>query len=139
MIQGLWFGSALFFLTVAAPAAFTATNSPNDAANVVGAMLTRWHYLALIAPLILLAFEWRRARPVALILLFAAVILASSQALIDTRIRMLRFSAPAPISSLSPSDPIRRRFGLLHGISSLLLLGQIVVAGSVIATDDTKT
>jgi hypothetical protein len=138
-VQAIWFGSALFLLAVAAPAAFTATNSPNDAANVVGAMLTRWHYIALVAPLLLLALEWRRSRPLALVLLFVAVMLASSQALVDTRIRMLRFSSPAPISDLAPTNPIRRRFGLLHGISSLLLLGQIVVAGAVVATDDTKT
>jgi len=138
-VQAIWFGSALFLLAIAAPAAFTASNSPNDAANVVGAMLTRWHYIALIAPLLLLALELRRSRPVVLVLLFAGVILASSQALVDTRIRMLRFSSPTPISYLPPSDPIRRRFGLLNGISSLLLLGQIVVAGAAVVTDDTKT
>lgn len=102
-------------------------------------MLTRWHYIALIAPLVLLAFEWRRSRPLALILLFIAVLFASSQALVDTRIRMLRYSSPVAISYLPPQNPIRRRFGLLHGISSLLLLGQIVVAGAVIVTDSRQT
>ena len=109
--------------------------SPLVAPDIVGAMLTRWHYIALIAPLLLLAFEWKRSRPIALILLFAAVLFASSQALVDTRIRVLRMTSPVPISYLPAADPVRRRFGLLHGISSLLLLGQILLAGAVVATD----
>ena len=136
LVGAAWFGSALFFLAVAAPAAFSASSSPAEAANVVGAMLTRWHYIALFAPLILLVFEWRRSRPVILILLFIAVVVASSQALVDTRIRVMRMTSPVPISYLPKSDPVRRRFGVLHGISSLLLLGQIVVAGAVIVRDE---
>ena len=135
LIASIWFGSALFLIAVAAPAAFTASANRTEAANVVGAMLTRWLYIALIAPLILLMFEWRRSRPLALVLLFAAVLLASSQALVDTRIRIIRMTSPVPVSDLAPSDPVRHRFGILHGISSLLLIGQVLVAGAVVATD----
>lgn len=134
MIESLWFGGAVF-VVVAALAAFRALNTPADAANVVGAILTRWHYIALLAPLALLAFEWRRSRPWILALLFGAILIASAQALVDTRIRTMRVQSPVSISSLPRESPVRRRFGLLHGISSMLLLAQIVVAGAAIATD----
>ena len=95
-------------------------------------MLSRWHYIALAAPLILLALEWRRARVVVLSIIFAAVVLAAAQAMIDLRIRTVRAKSPIPISELSREDPIRRQFGLLHGVSSLLLLGQVVAAAAAI-------
>jgi hypothetical protein len=63
-----------------------------------------------------------------------AILLASFQALLDTRIRMIRAESFAPISSLPPDDPVRRQFGMLHGISQLFLLGQVIAAGTAIAT-----
>ena len=121
---------------LAALAAFRALSTPTDAANVVGAILTRWHYIALLAPLALLAFEWRRSRPLILALLFAAILLASAQALVDTRIRTMRMESPVAISALSRTDPLRRRFGALHGLSSLLLVLQVLVAAAAVVADD---
>jgi len=103
---------------------------------VVGAMLTRWHYVALLAPLALMILEWRRAKARMQIVLFAAIVLASMQALADTRIRKIRDDSIVPISSLSPADPVRRRFGLLHGVSSLLLVAQVVMAGAAVVLAD---
>jgi hypothetical protein len=103
---------------------------------VVGAMLAAWHYIAIALPLILLALEWRRARALIVIILFAGVVLAATQVAIDLRIRAIReLAAPVPISSLSPADPLRRRFGALHGISSILLLAQVFVAAGAVASD----
>ncbi len=133
LIQALWLGSGVF-LMLSASAAFSAATNPTDAANVVGAILTRWHYIALLAPLLLMFLEWRRSRPVMLVILFVAVLLASFQALIDTRIRMIRAESFTPISSLPSNDPVRRQFGMLHGISQLFLLGQVIAAGTAIAT-----
>jgi hypothetical protein len=99
-------------------------------------MLMRWHYLALLAPLALMVLEWRRARARMQIVLFAAIVLASLQALADTRIRIIRNDSLVPISSLSPDDPVRRRFGVLHGISSLLLVAQVVLAGAAVVMSD---
>ena len=101
-------------------------------------MLMRWHYLGLLAPLALMVLEWRRARAWMQIVLFAAIVLASLQALADTRIRILRNDSVVPISSLSPDDPVRRRFGTLHGISSLLLVAQVVMAGAAVVMSDGK-
>jgi hypothetical protein len=101
LVRALWLGSGAFLMLTAA-AAFGAAGNATDAANVVGAVLTRWHYIALFAPLLLLLLEWRRSRPVMLVLLFIATLLASSQALLDTRIRMMRLDSLVPISSFSP-------------------------------------
>ncbi|HEY8133280.1 MAG TPA: hypothetical protein VII12_15500 [Thermoanaerobaculia bacterium] len=103
------------------------------AADVVGAMLTRWHYLALIAPLILLGLQWRHPRAWMAIVLFSAILFAAAEAMIDVRIRAIRYASPVPISSLSREHPLRRRFGRLHGVSSLLLLAQVLLGGAAVA------
>jgi len=133
LVQALWLGSGVF-LMLTASAAFNAASNTTDAANVVGAVLTRWHYIALLAPLLLMFLEWRRSRPVMLVILFMAVLLASFQALLDTRIRMIRDASIVPISSLSHDDPVRRQFGMLHAMSSMLLVGQVIAAAAVVAT-----
>ena len=135
MIESLWFGSAVFVI-LAALAAFRTLTTPTDAANVVGAVLTRWHYIALVCPLALVALEWRRSRAAILGLLFFAILLASAQALVDTRIRAMRLESPVAISALPRDNPLRRRFGALHGFSSLLLVAQVAVAGASIALDE---
>ena len=131
MIAALWLGSA-FFMMLAASAAFRAAPTPPVAAEVVGAMLTRWHYIALAAPLILFALELRRVRPLVLALLFAAIILASLQGFADVRIRAIRYSSDVPVSYLPRTHPLRRQFGILHGISSGLLLLQMLAAAGVV-------
>ena len=98
-------------------------------------MLTRWHYIALALPLLVLALVWKRARPIVIVVIFTAIVLAALQAMIDVRIRSIRASSIVPISDLPRADPLRRRFGMLHGASSLLLLLQAVAAGAVVAAD----
>jgi hypothetical protein len=132
LISALWFGSAVF-LMLASSAAFRAAGSTTIAADVVGSMLTRWHYIALAAPLALFAFELRRLRRAILILLFISIILAALQAFVDLRIRSIRYSSPVPVSQLSPDDPVRRSFGALHGASMALLLMQSIAAAIVVA------
>lgn len=137
LIAALWLGSA-FFLMLAASAAFRAAPNPTAAADVVGAMLTRWHYIALAGPLVLFALELHRVRRVVLIVLFIALMLAAAQSFVDLRIRTIRFSSPVPISSLSADDPVRRRFGALHGVSMMLLALQAVAAAVVVASKEKK-
>jgi hypothetical protein len=135
LIHALWLGSGVFIIMVA-PAVFRAAGDPSTAADVVGAMLARWHYIALAAPLLLLAIEWRRARPFVMAIIFIAVLMAAAQGVIDVRIRQLRQSTSIPISALATSDPLRQRFGILHGASTLLLLGQVIAAGVTIVADN---
>jgi hypothetical protein len=131
LIAALWLGSA-FFLMLSASAAFRAAGNTSIAADVVGSMLTRWHYIALAAPLMLFALELRRARPVILIVLFVAIVLAATQSFVDLRIRAIRQSSPVSISDLDRTDPVRRRFGALHGLSMVLLLSQTILAAAVV-------
>jgi len=118
---------------LAASAAFRVAPDATTAADVVGAMLARWHYIALAAPLLLFALELRRLRRVVLIVLFLALMLAAAQALVDLRIRTIRAMSPVPISSLDRNHPVRKRFGALHGASMALLLFQAIAAGGVVA------
>ena len=135
LIAALWLGSA-FFLMLAASAAFRAAPNPTAAADVVGAMLARWHYIALAAPLILFAIELRSVRRVVLIVLFIALLLAAAQAFVDLRIRSIRMRSPVAISSLDPRHPARRQFGALHGMSMFLLLAQALAAAAVVMTKE---
>jgi cell division septal protein FtsQ len=98
-------------------------------------MLGAWHYIAIALPVILLAIEWRRARALMVIILFTGIVLGATQIAIDLRIRAIRELSITPISSLPHNDPIRRRFGVLHGISSILLLAQVIVAAGAVAAD----
>lgn len=118
---------------LAASAAFRAAPNSTVAADVVGAMLNRWHYIALAAPLILFALELRNPRRIVLIVLFAAIVLAAAQSFVDLRIRTIRTTTTVPISELAKEDPVRRRFGALHGVSMLLLLLLAVSAAVVVA------
>lgn len=137
LIQGLWFGAGAFLVFVAAPAAFGVAPSREVAGNVVGAMLARWHVLALAAPLVLLLIEWKRhdlERTFRVVILAAALLFASGQVGADLRVRAMRFRSATPISQLSPSSPARIAFGRLHGISMLLMALQVVCAGLAVAT-----
>lgn len=136
IIQALWFGSGVF-VAFAAVAVFRVMN-PTYAADAVGVMLTRWHYIALLAPAVLTIIEWRRMRSRMVAILFIAVLLAVLQGFTDLRIRRMRMESPVAISALDRNDPVRRRFGALHGFSSVLLLAQIAAAAAAIAAEPDK-
>lgn len=121
---------------LAASAAFRVAPNATVAADVVGAMLSRWHYIALAAPIALFFIELTRVRRVVIVVTFAALLLAATQAVIDLRIRQIRNNSHIAISSLDSADPIRRRFGRLHGLSMMLLLAQAIAAAVVVGVRD---
>jgi hypothetical protein len=133
LISAIWLGSAVF-LMLSAAAVFRAAPNATSAADVVGALLTRWHYIALAAPLLLFGLELRRVRPFILVLLFTSVILAAGQSFVDLRIRAIRMSTAVPVSSLPEGHTIRRTFGRLHGLSMFLLTLQALTAATVVAS-----
>ncbi|HEV8660064.1 MAG TPA: DUF4149 domain-containing protein [Thermoanaerobaculia bacterium] len=135
LVHAIWLGSGLFLIAVAAPAAFRGAPNATIAADIVGVMLSRWHYIGLGAPLLLLFLDWRRGRVHVLAVVLVAILFAAAQAATDLRIRAVRAQSPVPISELSREDPVRRHFGRLHGISSLLLLMQVIAAGVALAMD----
>jgi len=48
----------------------------------------------------------------------------------------MRMEAAVPISDLPREHPLRRRFGALHGLSTLLLLSQLIAAGATVLVDE---
>ncbi|HSP32985.1 MAG TPA: hypothetical protein VLU46_01565 [Thermoanaerobaculia bacterium] len=134
-IHAIWLGSGLFLVAVAAPAAFRVAPNSTIAADLVGAMLMRWHYIALGAPFLLLLLDWRRGRMYVLLVVFIGIVFASAEVATDLRIRSIRASSPVPIGELPREDPVRRQFGRLHGVSMLLLLMQVMAAGVALAID----
>jgi uncharacterized membrane protein len=136
LVYALWLGGGIFLGFLAAPAAFRAAGDAVAAANVVGAMLDRWHYLALGAPLVLLIGEWRASRlsrTRVVVLLSLALVLASSQVFVDLKIRAMRFDSVIAISDLAPNSLTRREFGRLHGMSMGLMLAQLLAAAGAAA------
>lgn len=133
LLEAFWLGSAIFLVTVAAPAAFRGAGGPSAAADVVGLMLTRWHYIALVVPVILLLLNLRRGRSLVVALLTLVIFFAAMQGMVDLRARALRVSSVVPISSLEPAHPVRRQFGRLHGFSMMLLAAQIVGGMAIVA------
>lgn len=137
LVAAVWFGSAIF-LMLTSSAAFRAAGNTSIAADVVGAMLTRWHYVALAAPLVLFGFALRRSRAFLVAILFSCVLLAATQSFVDLRIRAIRRASPVSVSQLDRDDPVRRRFGALHGASMGLLLLQAIGAGLVVMSGFTR-
>jgi uncharacterized membrane protein len=136
LVYALWLGGGAFLGFLAAPAAFKAAGDPVAAANVVGAMLDRWHYISLLAPLFLLIGEWRASRlsrTRVVVLLALALVLASSQVFVDLKIRAMRFDAIISISELPANSLTRREFGRLHGMSMTLMLAQLLAAAGAAA------
>jgi hypothetical protein len=138
IVAAIWLGSGVFAV-LAASAAFRSAGDPFAAANVVGAILTRWHYIALIAPLLLLFLDWRGQRGLMVVVLFVAILLGALESMIDVRIAAMRRRSIVPISSLSRGDPVRRQFGMLHGISTLLLLADIAAAAVAVALEPRRS
>ncbi len=134
LVCAAWFGGALFLAAIAAPAVFSASPTRVVAGDVVGLMLTRWHYLAILVPLALLIGELRRpSAKLRAAILVVAVLAASAEAMVDLRVRHLRESSVVPISFLPIESPTRRAFGRLHGASMLLLALQIIASAGVMA------
>lgn len=130
----LWFGGGLFLAAVGTPAAFAGAPDRLTAGNIAGLMLSRWHYVSLIAPAILLVLEWpegfrRTARTVLLVVAIAA---AAAQTGVDLRLRAMRASVPGGVSSLESGDPLRRQFGALHGVSATLFGIELLCALSIL-------
>lgn len=134
----IWFGGGLAIAAIAAPAAFQGSPDPTAAASIVSILLRRWHWIAISAPLILLLMARpRAARPSTgmLKVLIVAGVLAVSQTGLDHSIHSIRAGSPVSISALSESDPVRRKFGMLHGASSMLMAVQLLLAGIAIGLE----
>jgi len=139
LLLAIWFGGSLFIVIIAAPVVFQRAPTREAAGSVVGGMLQQWYWVSMAVPVILIAaalsqdFSSVSSRRAPLLLLTAALVFSLCRFVVDGRIHAIRDASPVPVSSLSAADPLRKRFGRLHGMSSLLLLAETATAGALIA------
>jgi Domain of unknown function (DUF4149) len=132
LLLGVWMGAILCFAGIFAPALFRVLGR-DQAGAVVREVLPRFDSFALGAGVILMAVsllaEGARGRcllRLALLALMTAFVAVSLFG-ITPRMEALRAEAGGGIAALEPTHPLRREFGRLHGISTLLMLGQLVL------------
>lgn len=130
-----WVGALAFFAFGTAPAAFAALPERALAGSVVNAAMARLGALGAacgaVAALALGVRAWRGPfrrswAPVALVLAMLGIG-AASHHFVNRPLAEIRQSAK--IDDLAPNDPVRRRFGRLHGIS-VLALGATLALGT---------
>jgi hypothetical protein len=144
ILLACWFGAALFFGAVVAPAAFGVLRSfdlPN-ANEIAGSIVTRSLSVIniagfLIALLLLLSLIVRRnsSGRVSFIIeciCLAVIGLATAMGhwVIAARMRALRAAMILPIDQIAANDPRRLEFGALHGYS-VNALGLAMIAALV--------
>lgn len=139
LLLGLWIGGLLCFGAAVAPALFQAL-APGQAAAVVQLVFPRLDAFTVAAGFALLglglALEgrprgaglWRQG-----LVLGMTVLACASAFAVTPRMARLRAQAHGSLSDLPKDDPIRRQFGQLHGASSTLLLGQLLLGLGALA------
>ena len=130
---GTWVGAGLFLSLVVAPAAFRLLPTPDLAGALVGASLTRLHFIGigagavfLIAGAALLAAGSRGIGRTAMALVALMMVLtAVSEFGVTPRMYAMRVQMAAAHGSIAATpreDPVRTAFGKLHGVSMSLEL-----------------
>ena len=144
ILLACWFGAALFFGAVVAPAAFGVLRSfglPN-ASEIAGGIVTRSLGVVnvagfVISLLLLASLLWLRRSSSSLSFIFECVSLglialttAVGHWFIAARMRALRAAMELPIDQIAASDPRRIEFNALHGYS-VNALGVAMIAALV--------
>ena len=144
ILLACWFGAALFFGAVVAPAAFGVLRSfgLSNANEIAGSIVTRSLSVInvagfLIALLLLLSLLlWRNAagRVSFILECVCLVVIAIATGVgywvIAARMRALRAAMVLPIDQIAADDPRRIAFGALHGYS-VNVLGLAMIAALV--------
>ena len=140
----MWFGVALFFSAVVAPAAFSVLRSfllPN-ASEIAGSIVTRSLGVVnvvgfVVGVLLLVTLFVRRGSQgriafliEALCIVLLVVATGVGHWLIAARMRALRIAMEIPIDQVSPADPRRIEFNSLHGYS-VNALGLAMIAALI--------
>jgi hypothetical protein len=144
ILLACWFGAALFFGAVVAPAAFGVLRSfgLSNASEIAGGIVTRSLGVVNIAGfvislLLLASLLWLRRRSTGLSFILECVSLglialttAVGHWFIAARMRALRAAMELPIDQIAASDPRRIEFNALHGYS-VNALGVAMIAALV--------
>ena len=127
-------GAVALFATTVTPALF-ATVPPSSAARVVGRVLPVLDAAGLVLGLatVVLGLTGRSGKAAAVLGLVLAALAAASLFLVTPEIASIRRAVGDGLSHLPPTDPARRRFGMLHGISTVLFGLQAVLAVALVA------
>ena len=130
---GVWTGALLFFGAVVTPTLFRVL-TPAQSAAVVRPLIGILDRFSLVAGPLLVILAWvaegrpdRRAKVRAGLLLGMAAWAGISAFVVSPRLAALRERAGEGISSLAAEDPLRKQFGALHGVSSTLMLGELLL------------
>jgi len=127
-------GALALFATTVTPALF-ATLPPGGAARVVGRVLPVLDGAGLVLGLLAVALgaTGRSARPAVVLGAVLAALAAASLFVLTPEIARIRQAAGDTLSHLPPTAPTRRRFGMLHGLSTVLFGLQAVLAVALVA------
>ena len=141
-VLAIWFGAALFFATIVAPAAFAVLPTPGLAGALVGRVLPSLFVSGMFVGLLIIGLEIRAPRPRGRLRGVGAGVMlvacAVAQFIIGSRIERLRVAADSPIAALAEDDPRRVAFGRLHGLS-VAALGAAMVAAIAVAVGARST
>ena len=144
ILLACWFGAALFFGAVVAPAAFGVLRSFNlsNANEIAGSIVTRslsvvniagfLISLLLLATLILRRHASSRLSFILELVCLGVIALTTAVGhwVIAARMRALRAAMVLPIDQIAADDPRRIEFGSLHGYS-VNALGLAMIAALV--------
>jgi hypothetical protein len=127
-------GAIALFATTVTPALF-ATVPPASAARVVGRVLPVLDGAGLLLGLaaVALGASGRAGRAALVLGAVLAVLAAASLFVVTPEIASIRRATGDALSHLPPTDPARRRFGMLHGLSTVLFGLQAVMAVALVA------
>jgi hypothetical protein len=127
-------GAVALFATTVTPTLF-ATVPPSVAARVVGRVLPVLDAVGLALGLTAVALGATRRSGRAAVVLggVLAALAAASLFVVTPEIASIRRATGDSLSHLPPTDPSRRRFGMLHGLSTVLFGLQAVMAVALVA------
>ena len=136
LLVALWLGAALLTVTVVAPGAFAVLPTRAMAGEMVGRVLPVVFGGAIVVPALVfwLVPPVRRSLPALAASALAVLSSVVALAVVNPRIAAVRVVAVVPIDQLSPGDPRRALFGLLHFISVALLGAAMLALGGLLVT-----
>lgn len=129
LLVALWLGAALLTIGVVAPGAFAVLPTRAMAGDMVGRVLPVVFVGAIVVPALIfwIVPAVRRSTLAAAAGVLAVASSVVALVVVNPRIAAVRLVAVVPIDQLSPADPRRALFGLLH-VASVALLGIAMLA-----------